>query len=110
MFTRKPTYIPAGVEEEFIHKSLMGVLYEYYIGNDLVYSFNQMLLKDNDKYIDNETAKVMPIYINDNSGTLVEYIEKEEIHIIWTDSEYVYKLISWGYDKDELIKVACSVE
>lgn len=107
---RKPTYIPAGVEEEFIHKSFAGAFYEYYFGNDLVYSFNQMLLKGNDKYIDNETAKVMPIYINDNSGTLVEYIEKEEIHIIWTDSEYVYKLISWGYDKDELIKVACSVE
>lgn len=107
---RKPTYLPSGVEEEFIHKSFAGVVYEYYLGDDLAYLFNQMLLKNNDKYIDNETAKVMPIYINDNSGTLVEYSEKEEIHIIWTDSEYVYKLISWGYDKDELIKVACSVE
>ena len=107
---RKPTYIPAGVEEEFIHKSFAGAFYEYYIGNDLVYSFNQMLLNENNKYVDSETAKVTSIEINDFMGTLVEYSEKEETHIIWTDSEYVYKLISWGYDKDELIKVACSVE
>ena len=107
---RKPTYIPADVEEEFIHKSLMGVLYEYYIGNDLVYSFNQMLLRENDKYVDSETAKVFAIEINGFMGTLVEYTEKDELHIIWTDSEYVYRLTSWELDIEELIKVACSVE
>ncbi|MBR7151126.1 MAG: DUF4367 domain-containing protein [Clostridia bacterium] len=107
---RKPTYLPAGVEEEFIHKSFAGVFYEYYLGDDLAYLFNQMVLRENDKYVDSETAKVSAIEINGFMGTLVEYTEKEEIHIIWTDSEYVYRLTSSELDIEELIKVACSVE
>ena len=107
---RKPTYLPAGVEEELSYESYAGVVYEYYFGDDMAYLFDQMVLKGNDKYVDSETAKVSAIEINGFMGTLVEYTEKDELHIIWTDSEYVYQLISWNYDKDELVKVACSVE
>lgn len=75
-----------------------------------MYSFNQMLLNENNKYFDSETAKVTSIEINDFMGTLVEYADQSEVLIIWTDSEYVYNLTSWEFNTEELIKVACSVE
>ena len=105
---RKPTYVLDGVVEDvFVGKS--GVIADYFMGNDMVYSFSQHVLKENEKYFDSEGATVGIIYVNDYEASLVTYINQDDVAIVWNDKEYVYVLTSSKIEIEEMIKIAESV-
>lgn len=107
---RKPTYLPDGVEEEMVYQSTTAVLYDYYLENELLYSFTQMVYNERDKYIDGNKAKVEQIYINESVATIVKYPDCNEIKIVWNDKEYLYCIIFLNLDFKEVIKIAESVQ
>ena len=106
---RKPTYIPDGVVEDVFLQNNAIVCIDYYLNNDLVYSFNQLLVKDRDKYIDNQAVLINYIEINGNEAVVFEYSDQSEISLVWTDNEYAYHIYSQSLDIDSLISIAESV-
>ena len=69
-----------------------------------------MVLKPNDKYVDNDDVNVKYININGNDTTIVEFVDKKEINIIWNDKEYSYHIFSTECDLQTLFKFAESVK
>ena len=106
---RKPTYIPDGVIEDEIRTQSYFVV-DYFLGNDIVCSFSQFIIKENDKYFDNETASVEEIYINEYKASLVTYSSQTEKGIVWSDGEYVYIFVSSVLDVEEMKAIAESVK
>ena len=106
---RKPTYIPDGVVEDVFLQNNAIVCIDYYLKNELIYSFNQLLIKDRDKYIDNQAVLINYIEINGNEAVVFEYSDKSEISLVWTDNEYAYHIYSQSLDIDSLISIAESV-
>ena len=106
---RKPTYVMDGGEEDFF-KTQSSVSIDYYIGNDMVYSFNQVIIDKDKKYFDSETASVEEIYINEYSASLVTYSNKDELEIVWSDGEYVYVLFSSVLSFEQMKTIAESVK
>ena len=107
---RKPTYLPEGVWADVSAKTSIGINIDYYFNEEYLFSFTQRVLKSNDKQFDNEGAEVSYIKINEKDATVVEYADKEEIYILWSDGEYAYYIISTGCDVETLIKYAESVK
>lgn len=107
---RKPTSLPDGVVEDVVLQNSAGVCIDYYLNNDSIFTFNQMLLKDRDKYLDNETAVIDTVDINGNEATIVEYDDKIGVAIVWTDGEYVYQIYSEKSNLDKLVPIAVSVK
>lgn len=107
---RKPTDLPEGAWEDIILKNSVGLEIDYYCNEDYLFSFSQMLLKPNDKHVDNEDVEVTYVKINGNDATVVEYVNKKEIYILWNDGEYSYQIISTECDLETLISYAESVK
>ncbi len=107
---RKPTDLPEGVWEDVIVENNTHISIDYYIGEKYLFSFAQSILKPNDKYVDNDEVNVKYIDINGNSATVVEYINKNEINVIWSDNEYSYHIFSTECDLDTLIEYAKRVK
>ena len=107
---RKPRGLPEGVWEDLLLQNSVGLEIDYYCNEDYLFSFSQMLLKSNDKRVDNEAAEVTCVKINGNDGTVVEYVNKKEIIIFWCDGEYSYRIFSAECDLETLIKYAESVK
>ena len=106
---RKPSYVMDGVVEDVI-KTHACFMVDYYLENDLIYSFSQFVLDENKKYIDNETANIETIDINNHSASLVTYENNSEIYIVWNDGEYVYVLSSSLIAVEQMIIIAESVK
>ena len=106
---RKPTYVMEGVEEDFF-KNNSSVFIDYISGNEVMYSFSQFIIKENQKYFDNETANVQEIYINEYKASLVTYSSQSEKGIVWSDGEYVYILVSSVLDVELMKTIAESVK
>ena len=106
---RKPTYTPDGVIEDMV-KTQSSVNVDYYIGSDILLCFSQFVIKENQKYFDNESASVGEIYINEYKASLVTYSGQSEIGIVWSDGEYVYILVSSVLDVEEMKAIAESVK
>ena len=107
---RKPTNLPDGVWEDVLSENSTQITIDYYDGEKYLFSFIQMVLKANDKYVDNEDVNVKSIDINGNDGTVVEFTNKKEINIIWSDNEYSYHIFSTECDLETLLKYAESVK
>ncbi|MBR4031269.1 MAG: DUF4367 domain-containing protein [Clostridia bacterium] len=107
---RKPTDLPEDVWEDVIVENNTQIMLDYYCGDEYLFSFTQMIIKPNDKYIDNDEVNVKYIDINGNSATVVEYIGKKEINIIWSDNEYSYHIFSTECDLSTLVEYAKSVK
>lgn len=106
---RKPTYIPDGVIEDVVVQNKVQVIIDYYLGNELVCSFEQVLLKDKNLYADNENSVVDDIMINGfEAKSILSSTDKERI-IIWNDGEYIYLIKSMIYGVDYLKNIAESV-
>ena len=107
---RKPSNLPDGVWEDVISQNNTQITIDYYIGEEYLFSYTQMVLKVNDKYIDNDEVSIRPIDINGNDGTVIEYTEKNELNIIWSDNVYSYHIFSTECDLETLLKYAERVE
>ena len=107
---RKPRDLPKGVWEDLVIQSSTGLEIDYYRSEDYLFSFSQMLLKSNDKRVDNEDVDIIYVKINGNDATVVEYVNKKEIYILWNDGEYSYQIISTECDLETLISYAESVK
>ena len=107
---RKPRDLPDGVWEDVVTKTSIVVNIDYYFNEEYLFSFTQRVLKSNDKQFDNDGAEVTYIQINEKDATVVEYADKEEIYVLWSDGEYAYYIISTGCDVEALIKYAESVK
>lgn len=108
--TRCPTGLPEEVWEDVVINNNTKVAIDYYIGEKYVFSFSQYLLKPHDKYVDSEDVVVTYVYINGNCATVVDYVSKKEINILWSDGEYSYHIFSTQCDIETLLEYANSVK
>ena len=107
---RKPSNLPEEVLEDIIINNNTKVSIDYYIGEQHLFSYTQFLLKPSDKYVDNEEVDVTYTYINGNYATIVDYVDKKETNIIWSDGEYSYHIFSTQCDVETLLEYANSVK
>lgn len=107
---RKPTYLPEGVVENVVVSSKSMVAIDYYLGEELIYSFNQNILKTNDRYYNNQIAVVSDIMVNEYKAVVVTYEQKPEVYLIWNDGVYSYVLVSITASLEDMIKIAESVK
>lgn len=107
---RKPRDLPDDVWEDVVFQSISKHSIDYYIGKQYLFSFSQYILYPSDKYIDSEYTKVTYLDINGHSATVVEYVDNNEICIIWNDREYAYQIVSNTLSVDELVEYAKSVK
>lgn len=107
---RKPTALPKNVVEDIVIQNKSFVCIDYYEDGEFAYTFNQMLLKDRDMYLDNEGAIVETVDINGDSGTVIQHTEFSGISIVWSDGEYIYQMITQSTNLDELIHLCRSVQ
>ena len=106
----KPRDLPEDVWEDVLSENNTHIIIDYYCGDEYLFSFTQSLLKPIDRYVDNDEVNVKYIDINGNNATVIEYIGKKEISIIWSDSEYSYHIFSTECDLDTLVEYAKSVK
>ena len=106
---RKPTYLPDGVEEEVVYQSQTGVLIDYYLGNEYLFSFSQMPYADRDKYIDTNDVIMEDVNIGKNEAIVVKNTDNL-IKLIWNDNYYLYYLELFGVDVEEAVLIAESVK
>lgn len=109
---RKPTYQIPGVEleEDVVVNKATGFAADYYVGDDLIYSFSQNVLKSNQKYFDSENAMLSEIDLNGYEAQIITYKNKSEVYLVWCDGEYMYVLLSTVLNGSELTDVAKSVK
>ncbi len=107
---RKPTNLPEGVWEDVIAQTSSGITIDYYLKEEYLFSFTQRLLVQNEIHIDNEEVNVTQININGNDASVVDHVNKKEIHILWNDGEYLYHILSTECDLETLIEYAESVK
>ena len=104
----KPLYIPEGVEEEVVLRSVTSYIVDYYSSDDLCFSYNQSLLNGSEKNFNNEDGIIYSLKIKNYNATVVENSANDNLMIIWEDGVYFYFLLSY-LDIDETIKIAESV-
>lgn len=107
---RKPRELPDGIWEDMVSQNRTTINIDYYVNEEYLFSFTQRVLKSNDKQFDSEGATVKHIKINENDATIVEYINKAEIYVLWSDGEYAYYMVSTGCDMETLVQYAESVK
>ncbi len=106
----KPTYIPQqNVEEDVIRNSESGVVIDYYVGDDLILTYYQMIYDGSETLIDSDISDMYDTEINGNKAVVIKH-RSEGYMIIWTDGEYYFQLHSTVFGTDELIKIASSVK
>lgn len=107
---RKPTNLPEGVWEDVLLESRARYNYDYYCGEEYLFSFSQMVLYPFEQYVDSSDVNVTSIDINGYKATVVEYISRKSINILWNDHEYSYKMFSDEVELEDLIKYAENVK
>jgi len=106
---RKPQLLPVGVIEDIVIQSNTMVYIDYYLNNDLLFSFKQSLLVHTDIYIDSESVLIENVDINGYEGSVIEHTSKNEISIVWNDGEYVYHINTQSKEIDYLLSIAKTV-
>lgn len=107
---RKPTLLDENVIEDIVMENKAVVCIDYYKGEELAYTYNQMLLSNRDMYLDNEGAIIETIDINGNAGTVIQHSGFSAISIYWSDGEYIYQVITQTAPLEEVIAVCRSVK
>lgn len=106
----KPTDLPEGVWEDVLINTDHEKTIDYYMGEEYLFSFSQLLLDTNGISFDNEGATVTYAVINGNNATVIEYETNSTICIVWNDEEYVYLLTTEILELEELMHYAKSVK
>ncbi len=105
-FTPKsPSYSPEGTEVEKEYSSPSFYQLDYSSGNGIDYCFKQDRLYQNQKIDKDNYNEVIEL----NGKKYYYYISSSEHKLIWYDEYYSY-MLSGNISKDELLKIACSVQ
>lgn len=109
---KKPSYYLEGLIEDIVIQSKNQVLIDYYLEEQLLYSYKQMVFSEDEIYIDSESAVVNNINISGFNAYLIEHGDYSYKTIIWTDGSYIYQLNIYTevFDLESLITVAESVK
>ena len=107
---KKPSDLPEGAWEDIVINNLTLITIDYYIENEYLFSFTQTVLEPNDKYVNNEDIDVTYIKISDYEATVAVNTVNKEIHILWNDGQYSYRICSAVCNRETLIKYAESVK
>ena len=107
---RKPTYLPEGMIEDVVIQSDAMVCIDYYLNNELVFTFNQLPLSDMEKFIDSKEVVVEEIDIDGLEGFVILYNNKPGLSIVWNDGEYVFQTITSNIGLDEMMTYCKSVK
>ncbi|MBQ8258173.1 MAG: DUF4367 domain-containing protein [Clostridia bacterium] len=107
----KPAYLPEGVEEEIVISGFSGIIIDYFIGDDLLFTYHQDLMNGHDVKFDSDEAQITEIFINSYSAMLIEYNDRDDRLVVWTDGLYMYYLevFDGGINVSEIVKIAESI-
>ena len=106
---RKPTILPLGAEEEIVINSKTMYACDFYIGDDCVVSFKQLLLSSEAYRLDGDDATMTEVTLAQGKAYLITHNENY-IMLIWNDAEYSYFISSEFLELDELIAIAETVK
>lgn len=106
---RKPMLVPQGVTEKVVLQCNTAFYIDYYRDGKLIATFNQTLLMENEKYVDNLSATIDIVDINGNEGIIIPHIGFSEVIVVWDDGQYIYQVEASALDMDELIALCRSV-
>ena len=107
---KTPKYYQEGLIEDIVFKGKIQVIVDYYLGENILYSYKQLPFSEDNMYVNNEDAIVQNTHINGYSANLVELVDSSHKKVIWTDGLYIYQLTTETCNFDLLIMVAESVE
>ena len=107
---RKPTWLPANLEECEMIVSRFVIVLDYYLGEDYYFSYIQAPITHDDIHVDNEGATVTNININGLSGIMITYSTDNRINMFWSDDEYVYEILSELLTYEEVMRIAESID
>ena len=107
---KTPKYYQEGLIEDIAVQGKTQIIVDYYLGENLFYSYKQLTFSEDAMYIDNVAATVQDIEINGYKAYLVEFVDSSHKKIIWSDGLYIYQLTTELCEFDLLITVAKSVE
>ena len=106
---KKPTCLPDGVTEKVVANNKWRFVVNYYSGDKLLCSYRQCPLNDSKAYFDNTGIKISSIDIHGYTASLIEYSDHNAKIIIWTDGQYIYRIMSYELSRGELIDMAESI-
>lgn len=107
---KKPTYYGEGVIEDVALQNRMQVLIDYYLGEELLYSYKQLVFSEYEMYINNESAIVQNVEVNGHVAYFVELVDSAHKELIWTDGVYIYQLYTESYGVEFLVSIGESVK
>lgn len=106
---KKPTRLPDGATERVVVNNKWRFGVDYYSGDKLLCSYEQCPFTDSKTYFDNTGIKISSIDIHGCTASLIEYSGHNAKTIIWTDGQYIYRIMSYELSRGELIDIAESI-
>ena len=107
----KPTYLPKGMLEEEIICRSSGVIIEYYLDDTLCFTYYQKVLQEHSIIVDNDTTTITEVVIKDNTAKLIEFKDREDMIVVWSDGVYAYcvEFFEASISMEEIIEIASSI-
>lgn len=106
---KKPTRLPDGATEKVVANNKWMFTIDYYSGDKLLCDYSQCPLTDSKAYFDNTGIKISSIDIHGYTAGLIEYSGHNDKVLIWTDGQYIYRIMSYELSRGELIDMAESI-
>lgn len=106
---KKPTRLPDGATEKVVANNKWMFTIDYYSGDKLLCDYSQCPLTDSKTYFDNTGIKISSIDIHGYTAGLIEYSGHNDKALIWTDGQYIYRIMSYELSRGELIDIAESI-
>ena len=107
---RKPTVLPEGVVEDIYVQSQWKVAIDYYLGGKIICSFQQVNLKLEDYYYNNDVSKIEEIQIGNYLASFAVHNDNGNKYIFWNDGEYSYVLCFSEMNIEQATAIAESVK
>ena len=107
---KKPTYYQDGLFEDFVVQTKNQVIFDYYFGEELLYSYKQIVYSEDAMYINNESAVVQNAEVNGYGAYFVELLDSAHKELIWTDGVYIYQLYTESCDVEFLVTIGESIK
>ena len=105
----KPTVLPDGVEEEILIDSKTTYMCEYYMGDEYIATFTQVIKKESTKiHVNIEDCTVYSISIYDRKLRIYDNTRTGDITVFWEDKNYAYTMD--GLDLDLLLDLIGTIE
>lgn len=84
----------------------------YYENGKLVLSYLQMVVSDNEQWIDNENSVTEEVEVGNNSALLIFRVNRQTYSLSWSDGTYFYLLESDSPEisKEEMLSIAKTVK